>query len=592
MLPHKLQEVLTDISRLVTTTLFKIEDSSISVISILLLIIGVLVVIFLTRRLGKWLRRSLLVKLGFDEGSIEALAIIISYSAGLLGFAIALQVSGFSLNSLFATPLFTIEKTAISLGSICTLIFWVVVVILISRVFGNWLKRSLLVKLGLDAGSREAIATIVTYSTGTLSLVLVLQASGIDFNSLTFLAGGFGIGLGFAVQDLAKNFVSGLTLLLEQPMKIGDFIQLDDLSGIVHKISIRSTTIRTGEGISIIVPNLNFVTNKIINWNHQDPRSCITIPIGVAYESDPALVAEILLGAAYTEHRVLSDPSPEVQLRKFDGDSLDMELYVWITDPTAASSIISSLNFVIQHELRERDIKTPSRQRDLWFRNPEDLREVFRQINLANGSGQSGKEAIAPEQFQKPSDGQAFSPEQFQKPAEKAPKPLALRDLLRKVSYFENFTDLEMLRLIEKGYRQLMNSQKFVFREDDPGDSFHIILSGSVEIIAEKTNKQLRILYAGDFFGELALLMGIPRTASVRTLENTTLFVVSRNGFQKLLASYPRLGDQIAEKLVERKQELIQRQQMLRELGLLDETDLENNPMVWIRNRMKTLFGV
>lgn len=484
-----------------------------------------------------------------------------------------------NIAGLFTTPLFKLEQTNVTLASILALIFWTIVVIFLVKVLGNWLKRSLLVKLGFDAGSREAIATIFTYSAGTLAFVVVLQATGFNLNSLTFLAGGLGLGLGFAVQELAKNLISGLTLLLEQPVRVGDFVQLDNLSGIVQKISIRSTTIRTGDGISVIVPNLQLVTNKIINWSHQDPVSCINIPIGVAYESDPALVAEILLGAAYTEPKVLSDPAPSVQLTQFDGDALALELSVWIGEPQAKSVVISSLNFVIQHELRERGIKTPSRQRDLWIRNPEDLQEAFRQISVAVGNG-------------KEKDGAIADTAEAEKASEKAPKQLALRDLLRKVSYFENFTGLEILRLIEKGHRQMMGPEKWVFRENDPGDSFHIILSGSVEIIAEKANKQLRILYAGDFFGELALLMGIPRTASVRTLENTTLFVVSRSGFQQLLAQYPRLGDQIAEKLVERKQELIQRQQMLRELGLLDETDLEKNPMVWIRNRMKTLFNI
>lgn len=171
--------------------------------------------------------------------------------------------------------------------------------------------------------------------------------------------------------------------------------------------------------------------------------------------------------------------------------------------------------------------------------------------------------------------------------------PLSLRDLLRKVVYFEQFTDLELLGLIEQGYRETIRSGEFIFHEGDPGDAFHIILSGSVEIISEKVNKHIRNLNPGDFFGELSLIMGIPRTAAVRTLETTILFVVDRNVFHHFLSSYPQLADQMAEKLVERKQELLQRQQLLREMGILgEEEDLDNNPLVWVRKRMKSLFGI
>jgi potassium-dependent mechanosensitive channel len=114
-----------------------------------------------------------------------------------------------------------------------------------------------------------------------------------------------------------------------------------------------------------------------------------------------------------------------------------------------------------------------------------------------------------------------------------------------------------------------------------------------VEIISEKVNKHIRNLNAGDFFGELSLIMGIPRTAAVRTLETTILFVVDRNVFHHFLSSYPQLADQIAEKLVERKEELFQRQQLLREMGILgEEEDLDLNPLLWIRKRMKSLFGI
>ncbi|MFZ1027851.1 MAG: cyclic nucleotide-binding domain-containing protein, partial [Limnoraphis robusta] len=219
--------------------------------------------------------------------------------------------------------------------------------------------------------------------------------------------------------------------------------------------------------------------------------------------------------------------------------------------------------------------RIPVSQRDLWLRNPEDLKSVFESLNF-NKHGEGGDKAsrINLSKDKEP----LYSPEN-----------LSLRDLLKKVVYFEKFSDLELLSLIEKGYRQTYSSEQFIFHEGDPGDAFHIILSGSVEIIAEKTNKHIRDLYAGDFFGELSLLMGIRRSAGVRAKETTIVFVVNRNIFQSFLSSYPQLANQIAEKLVERKQEFIARK---KELGLSDDDDLENNPLIWIRKRMRTLFHI
>ena len=171
-------------------------------------------------------------------------------------------------------------------------------------------------------------------------------------------------------------------------------------------------------------------------------------------------------------------------------------------------------------------------------------------------------------------------------------KPINLRELLQKITYFEDFNDLELLRFIEQGYRKIVAAETVLFRENDPGDSFYIILAGSVEVFSEKANKYLTTLHAGDFFGELSLLMGIPRSASTKTLEETILFVVSHNGFKKLLTQHKGLADQIIYKLAERQQELAERQQSLRDLGLVDEADLDKNPLVWVRKRLNTFFGL
>lgn len=479
-----------------------------------------------------------------------------------------------NLSNLFTNPILKLGDSAISISSIVTIIAASLAVIFICRLVSEWLKKWLLAKLGFERGTAVAIATCFFYLATCLGLVIVLQATGINLNSLSFLAGGLGIGLGLGLQELAKNFISGLTLLIEQPLKVGDFIQVDELSGTIEKISLRSTTIRTNDGISVIVPNLIFITNKIVNWSHQDPNSRIHIYVRIDYETDPALVTEILLKAAYMDSRILCEPEPQVRLASFGENAVNYELLVWINQPKLEDHIKSSLNFLIDHELRHRQINIPRPQLDLWWRNPESFKNPARKAS------------------QSKLNQDIINLENSPIPLKKSYSQLALRDLLKQVDYFENFNSLEIRQLIELGQRQTFQSEEIIFREQETGDSFYIILFGSVEVFSEKANKYLGKLYAGDFFGELALLMGIARSATVKALEETTLFVIRRSALQKLLLAYPALAEQIAQKLAERQQELDERKKMLTKLGLLERVDLDQNPLIWIRQQLKTLFSI
>ena len=171
---------------------------------------------------------------------------------------------------------------------------------------------------------------------------------------------------------------------------------------------------------------------------------------------------------------------------------------------------------------------------------------------------------------------------------------LNLPDLLKSVKFFNNFSAHDIQELINIGYKTTLGEGEYICREDEPGDAFYIILEGSVEIYVEKINKFLTNLSAGAFFGELSLLLGIPRTATVRTTEETILFVVDRLGLQKLLQTYQELADQIAAELHNHKAELDERKEMLKKWGLLDENDrsFSENPLSWIRQVMTVRFGV
>lgn len=498
------------------------------------------------------------------------------------------------LSRLFTANLFQIGDTAVSLRSIVELIVSFLVVVFVSRAISNLLKQTLLVRLGIDEGNREAIAVIVRYLTIALGIIVVLQSIGFNFASLAVLAGGLGVGIGFGVQDLTTNFVSGLTLLLDRPVKVGDYIEVEGLIGIIKEVSIRSTIITTAEDSSVIVPNSVMIGSKLVNWSYESSHLCLRIPIQVADDSDPLLVTETLLNTAYMEPAVLYNPNPKVLFVEFGEDCFKFELLVWINRPNEKDFIKSSLNFAIEYNFRQQGINLPANSRDLWVRNPEAfapllqrLRPTIDDSQEALALAENGASAAKWEEF-----GSRLSTIEPPLAAEETTKQLYLSDWLRRVTYFEKFSDLELRQLIEAGYRQRLEASQILFRENDPGDAFYIILSGSVEVFVERINKHLTNLQAGQFFGELSLMLGIPRTASVRALENTTLFAINKNGFQKLLSEHSDLYEQIIQELVKNQEELAQRQQQLRELGLVDEDEDDQNPVAWVRKRLKNLFSL
>ena len=480
------------------------------------------------------------------------------------------------ISKIFTATLFKIGENTVSLQSLVELIVLFIAILVISRFFTGFLKERLLVRLGIDEGNREAIAVIIGYLIVALGAIVAIQSIGFNLASFAVVAGGLGVGLGFGIQDLTTNFVSGLTLLLDRPVKVGDFVELEGLMGIVKKISIRSTIIQTNDDSSVIVPNSNMISNKIVNWSYENPLLCLRVPVEVAENSDPLLVTETLLNIAYAEAGVLYEPNPKVLFVEFGDDSFKFELLVWTDRPTQRELIKSSLNFAIEYNFRQQKIQFPFNDRQIYLQNPQVLLSMLNKketaIDIPNSSSENeSKMPIFSQELKKRS---------------------SLSCLLREVEYFENLTDLELRKLIEVGYRQRLEPQEFLFRENDPGDAFYMILSGSVEVFVEAIDKHLNNLGSGEFFGELSLMLGIPRTASVRALSETILFTINKEGFQKVLTEQQDLSEQIIQQIVKHKEELSERHQQLREMELVEAAEDDENPVEWVRKRLKNLFSV
>jgi len=198
--------------------------------------------------------------------------------------------------------------------------------------------------------------------------LLALVMLGFEFRELAIIAGALGVGIGFGLQAIVNNFVCGLILLFERPIKVGDYIQLGEQWGEIKKIGLRSTIVRTFDNSEIVVPTSDLVSNQVTNWTLSDRKSRITIPVGVAYGSDVTLVMRTLLESVKDNPLVLKIPDPQVVFSGFGESSLDFRLMVWITDVDSRLRAQTEILQEIDRRFRELGIESPFPQRDLHLR--------------------------------------------------------------------------------------------------------------------------------------------------------------------------------------------------------------------------------
>ncbi|MDO7787290.1 mechanosensitive ion channel family protein [Desulforamulus aquiferis] len=245
----------------------------------------------------------------------------------------------------------------------------------------------------LDIGMRYTFNRLIHYGLIVIAVLIALPTIGFDLSILTVFAGVLGIGVGFGISNIASNFISGLIILFERPIKVGDRIKLGELHCDVTQINIRSTVVRTRNNETIIIPNSQFIESQVVNWSYGDPKIREQILVGVAYGSDVRLVEELLLRAAEEQEELLTDPKPRVDFMNFGESSLDFRLLYWIPNPALRARVRSSLNFRIYELLQRHQVEIPFPQRDLHLRSvsPELLKGLQVEIEPVK-SGNRGLE--------------------------------------------------------------------------------------------------------------------------------------------------------------------------------------------------------
>ncbi|MFW6348002.1 MAG: mechanosensitive ion channel family protein, partial [Cyclonatronaceae bacterium] len=240
----------------------------------------------------------------------------------------------------------------------------------VSKFLSKLLYRRILRRVNMDEGIRYTLQRITNYTILILGVLFSFQFIGIDLSGLTVIFGLLSVGIGFGLQNLTSNFISGIILLFERPISVGDRIMVDDVEGDVQEINIRSTTINSIDNISIIVPNSDFISGRVINYSHGDTTLRLSVGVGVSYNSDLDLVLRVMREVAEDHPGVMAEPAPQVLLTNFGDSSWDMLLRCSIARAKQHPFISSDLRCEIVRRFRTHNIEIPFPQRDLNFRNP------------------------------------------------------------------------------------------------------------------------------------------------------------------------------------------------------------------------------
>jgi potassium efflux system protein len=249
------------------------------------------------------------------------------------------------------------------------------------------LEVLVLSRLSLAQGSAYATTTLLSYTIAGVGFVSTLSALGVSWDKLQWLVAALSVGLGFGMQEIFANFISGIMILFERPVRIGDTVTIGNLSGTVSKIRIRATTITDFDRKDIIVPNKTFITGQLINWSLTDTITRVTLKLGVDYGSDLELVRSLLLKAAHENPRVLKDPAPIVYFLSFGESTLDHELRMHVRDLGDRNPVVDEINRFINREFKKQHINISFRQMEVYLKNMQGQEYKMVPIEAADKTG-------------------------------------------------------------------------------------------------------------------------------------------------------------------------------------------------------------
>ena len=265
-----------------------------------------------------------------------------------------------------------VGTVSIAANAVATALAVVFATVVLTGVTGFVLDREIVPRLKLRPGAGYAVVTFTRWTMILVGTTLALAALGIDMAKVTLLAGAIGVGIGFGLQNVVNNFVSGLILIVERPVGVGDLIEMGSLTGEVKRIGIRSSTVRTAQGAEVIVPNGELLSKEVVNWTRSDRQRRYDIDVGVAYGSEPEQVMRLLVEAARDVPEIMADPAPRALFKGFGDSSLDFRLLAWVQTVDVGLQAQNALRVAILQKLDAAGIAIPFPQRDVHVFSADD----------------------------------------------------------------------------------------------------------------------------------------------------------------------------------------------------------------------------
>ena len=269
-------------------------------------------------------------------------------------------------------------ETRVSFSDFLTFVLIFSIGYTLTRLFQSALRSAVLPNTNIDEGAQNAVVTGFGYLGIFIAALLAIMSTGLDLSSLAIVAGALSVGIGFGLQNIVSNFVSGIILLIERPIKLGDWVQVGSSAGYVTDISVRATTIETFDQADVIIPNADFISGTVTNMTHNNKRGRIKIPVGVAYDSDPEQVKQLLLEIVDNHDMILKKPGPSVFLLGFGADSIDFEIRGILRDINYVTSTRSDINFEILKVFAQEGIEIPFGQREIRIKNAAELGKALK----------------------------------------------------------------------------------------------------------------------------------------------------------------------------------------------------------------------
>jgi len=274
-----------------------------------------------------------------------------------------------TFKSLLNIPLFTLANTTVTLMSLVVFILLLTMFVMGASYLKKILRDRILPRFVQDEGLQYTLARMSQYSVVVIGILVSFQFLGVDFTGLAVIFGFLSVGIGFGLQNITSNFISGLIVLFERPISVGDRVVVNGIEGDIEEINIRATKVKTLENISIIVPNSDFVSKDVINYSHGDPTFKLIIDVGVAYDSDLDLVLQALDEVASESSSVMKRRKHDVHLRSFGDSAWNMKLIVWVPNVKNRYTVQNELNQAIVRKFNERGIEIPFPQRDIHIKS-------------------------------------------------------------------------------------------------------------------------------------------------------------------------------------------------------------------------------